>query len=94
MFGIIATLKAQEGKGADLFAAAQALSAAVRANEEGCIQHKPFVSADDPDTIIFMEEYASQEALEAHGKSEHMKTLGGAMGPFMGGRPTIQHMKG
>jgi len=70
MFGIIATLKAKAGKGTELFAAAQARSAAVRENEEGCMQHKPFVSADDPDTIIFMEEYASQEALEPHRKSE------------------------
>ena len=90
MIGIVATLKAKEGQGNELYAAAKELSAAVTANEPGCLLHQPFQLANDPDTIVFMERYADQASFEAHGKTEHMKVKGGAMGPFMAGRPDIQ----
>ncbi len=94
MIGVIATLKAQEGKGGDLLAIAQSLAVDVNAKEEGCLQYDPFQDADDPDTIVFIERYASHEALVFHGKTEYFKAKGAEMGAFMAGAPKVQMLKG
>lgn len=90
MIGVIATLKAKEGKGPDLLAALKALAIHVNEKEDGCLQYDPFVAADDPDTVVMIERYATQADLDAHGQTEYFKTAGPAMGPFMAGRPNIQ----
>jgi quinol monooxygenase YgiN len=38
-----------------------------------------------------MEIYADQTALEAHGKSDHFRSIGPKMGPSMAGRPDVQY---
>lgn len=91
MLGTIATIKVKDGAGADFEKAASALVAAVRANEKGNLLYALF-KAEEPNTYIFMERYADQAAVEAHRNSEHFKTLGRAMGPFMDGRPEIKRM--
>lgn len=90
MIGVIATLKAQEGKGGDLLAALKELAVQVNEKEEGCLQYDPFVAADDPDTIVMIERYATQDALSAHGQTDYFKTAGRAMGGFMAGPPDIK----
>jgi quinol monooxygenase YgiN len=39
-----------------------------------------------------LEMYADQAALEAHGKTDHFRTIGAKMGPFMAGRPDVQYL--
>jgi quinol monooxygenase YgiN len=89
--GIVATLKVQEGKEADFEAVFRDLSKAVRANEPGNKLYQLCKSRKDATTYVVMEIYESDEALKAHGASEHFRTIGAAMGPTLAGRPYIHY---
>ena len=88
--GVVATIKVQDGKGADFEAAFGELQKAVRANEPGNVYYDLY--KEDDTTYVIMEKYASAEALEAHGKSDHFRQLGAALGPFMAGAPEIKRL--
>ncbi len=40
--------------------------------EDGCIRYDLFVDLDDPTKFTFIEEWESREALDKHGKSDHI----------------------
>jgi quinol monooxygenase YgiN len=44
--------------------------------EPGCLLYNLHQSKTDPTLFLFYEQWASQEALDAHGKTPHMKALG------------------
>lgn len=88
---IVATIKAKAGSESQFEAAALQLVAAVRANEPGCLLYT-LSRGDAPDTFVFMERYADEDALKAHRGTEHFKTLGRAMGAFMEGPPVVLRM--
>jgi quinol monooxygenase YgiN len=88
---IVATLKAKAGQEEQFQAAALNLVAAVRANEPGCLLYT-LSKGEQPSTFVFMERYASEEAMQAHRATEHFKTLGRAMGAFMDGPPSVLRM--
>ena len=92
--GVIATLKIQDGKGADLEEAFRTLSEQVRANEPGNTFYQLCKSREDANTYVVMELYADQAALEAHGASEHFKAAGPKIGPCLAGRPEIKYLDG
>lgn len=94
MIGVIATLKAKEGKGSELLGCLKSLATQVNEQEDGCLQYDPFVAADDADTIVMIERYASQEALTAHGQTDYFKAAGKEMAGFMAGPPDIKILKG
>ena len=91
MLAAIATLRAKEGSEADFLAVAQELAVAVNANEEGCLSYEIF-QGENPQTFIFIERYKDEAATEAHRNSDHFKTIGARMGPFMAGRPDMQRL--
>jgi quinol monooxygenase YgiN len=90
--GVIATLKAQPGKNADLEAAFAELAAKVRANEPGNRFYTLCKSRAAEDTYVVMELYDDQAALEAHGKSDHFRAAGPGIGACLAGRPDIQYL--
>lgn len=90
--GVVATLKVQEGKEADFEATFKTLREQVRSNEPGNLQYDVTRSKADPQTYVIMEQYASQEALEAHGNSDHFKAAGPALGAVLAGAPDIQYL--
>lgn len=92
MIGIVATLKIQEGKGPDFEGVFLRLAAQVRANEPGNIFYQLTKSRTEPNTYKVLELYKDQAALEAHGQTDHYKTIGREMGPFMAGRPEIEYL--
>ena len=55
--GVVATLKIQEGKGAEFEAFATELARQVRANEPGCLMYQLTKSQSDPNTYKFLELY-------------------------------------
>jgi quinol monooxygenase YgiN len=89
--GVVATIKIKEGANEAFEAVANELMAAVRANEPGNKVYQFCRSKAEPTTYVVMEIYADQAALEAHGKSEHFRTIGPKMGPSMAGRPDVQY---
>jgi quinol monooxygenase YgiN len=44
--------------------------------EPGCLLYNLHQSKTDPTLFMFYEQWASQEALDAHGKTPHMRALG------------------
>jgi quinol monooxygenase YgiN len=88
--GVLATIRIKEGTNEAFEAVAKELMAAVRANEPGNKVYQFCKSKSDPTTYVVMEVYADQAAFEAHGKTEHFRSIGAKMGPSMAGRPEIQ----
>ena len=88
MIGIVATLKIQEGKGAEFEAVANQLVEKVNANEEGVIYYDLY--KQDDTTYIFLERYKDQAAFDIHSKTDYYKSLGAQLGAFMAGAPDIK----
>jgi quinol monooxygenase YgiN len=92
--GIIATLKVNPGKGPDLEALFRDLGAQVRANEPGNLAYKLTKSRTEPDTYKVLELYADEDAVTAHGQSEHFKAAGPRFAGVLAGRPDIERLDG
>jgi quinol monooxygenase YgiN len=92
MLATIATIKVKEGQGPEFEKVATELVRKVNENEKGCLLYQLY-HGEEPNTYVFMERYADQAAIEAHRASDHYKTLGRAMGPFMDGKPVLQRLK-
>lgn len=92
MIGVIATLRVQAGKGAELERAFGELTAQVRANEPGNIAYQLCRSRTEPNTYKVLELYRDEDALKAHGASEHFKAAGPALGAVLAGRPEIEYL--
>ena len=67
-------------------------SAAVAANEPGCLLYT-LSKGDDPLTYVFMERYKDDDALKNHRGTDHFRTLGREMGAFMDGPPSVLRMQ-
>ncbi|MCY2994095.1 MAG: putative quinol monooxygenase [Planctomycetota bacterium] len=78
--GIIltATVKAKPGQEAALQEVLVALVELTR-QEPGCLCYNLHQSKSDPTEFMFYEQWASKEAIDAHGKTPHMKALGGKL---------------
>ena len=92
--GLIATMTVQEGKGAEFEAVFRELAALVRANEPGTSAYLLTKSRTEPNVYKVMEIYADQDALTAHGQSDHFKAHSPRMGPCLAGRPTLEFLDG
>jgi quinol monooxygenase YgiN len=57
------------------------LIAATR-KEEGCIEYRLFLDGEKPGSFVFVEEWASAEALDKHMKSEHFTRIIPQIGAF------------
>lgn len=91
MKGIIATIRIKPGTAPDFEKVFLELRDAVKANEPGNIYYDIFRS-DEENTYVVMENYVDQAAQDAHGKSDHFRSLGAKMGAFMAGGPEIKRL--
>ncbi len=71
---LIATAKAKAGMRETLLEQLQTLIAPTRA-EDGCMQYELNEDAQNAGTFIFIEKWASQEQLDAHSASAHLKAF-------------------
>lgn len=94
MIGVIATLRVKDGEGAKLEAAFADLAAKVRANEPGNHAYQLCRSRTEPNTYKVLELYAHEDALKAHGASDHFKAAGPALGAVLAGRPDVEYLDG
>ena len=92
MITVIAKLQAQPGKEDQMKAELVKMVQAVSANEPEVVNYSLHQSDDDPTVFYVYEQYASAEAQQAHGQSEHMKALGTVMRDVAAGRPEIMRM--
>lgn len=87
MIGVTAKLTIQDEKVEAFESAAKDLIAKVRENEPGCLQYDLF---RDGITYIFMERYADEAALNAHGKTDYFQAAQPALGACLAGPPEIR----
>lgn len=92
--GVIATLTIAEGKNAEFEKIFTELSAQVNEKESGCNFYQVHKSRKDPQVYVVLEQYANQEALDAHGKTDYFRSLGKQMGGCMAGAPDVELLDG
>jgi quinol monooxygenase YgiN len=89
---VVAKLQAQQGKEAEMRAALEKMVAAVDANEPDVPRYELHTDNDDPTVFWFYEQYATEDAATAHGTTDHMKELGGALRDISAARPEIHRL--
>jgi len=55
------------------------LAKETRANEKGCLQYYPYVSAENPAEIIIIGKYTDEQAVKAHLESPHAQVTAGKL---------------
>ena len=86
---VIAKLKVQPGKEAEFETAGKEMIATVKASEPATLTYILHKNTKDPTEFMYYEVYQDQSALDAHGKTDHMKAFGGKIGALLAGRPEI-----
>ena len=92
--GVIAKLPIQEGKTAEFEAFFTDLAKQVRANEPGNVAYQLTKSRSEPNTYKVLELYKDEDALKAHGASDHFKAAGPKFAGVLAGRPEIEYLDG
>lgn len=91
MITIVARLQANPGKEDELKNVLSTMVGQVGEKESGRVVRYSLHTADnDPMTFLFYEQYADQDALDAHGKTEHMAAMGASLKGLLAGRPVIE----
>ncbi len=90
MIALLARLKVAEGKESDFERVMLELAAQVRANEPG---NQLYTLVKDDEGYAVMELYDDDEALRAHGASDHFKAAGAKFAGLMAGRPDIKRFE-
>ena len=92
MIGVVARLTIQDGKQAEFEQVAKDLMAKVKANEPGCQSYQLYKEKGSDTEYVFLEQYASAEALKAHGQTEYFKAAGPKLAPCLAGAPKIEYL--
>lgn len=88
MVKLIAKINAQPCQ-ADAVAAALAELAVPSRAEAGCILYDTCRVKDNPATLVVLEEWESQEALDAHMATPHFQAFIAAIGSALAGEPEL-----
>ena len=91
MIGVTAKLNVKPEMAAEFETVFLDLSDAVNANEPGCLMYQ--LCKDEDGNYVVLEMYESEEALAAHGQSEHLKAAGAGFKGKMAGPPEIKRMQ-
>jgi quinol monooxygenase YgiN len=71
---VVATLKIQDGKVDEAVAALTPVIESTH-EEEGCLSYVLHQDVNDPNTLVFVERWASQDAINAHAQQPQMLKL-------------------
>lgn len=94
MIAVVATLTVNEGKGEEFEAAAKEMVAAVARAEAGkTLMYTLHRAPDRPNTYLFYEQYADDDALAAHRTTAHMAAFGARLRGVVAGRAEIQMLE-
>ena len=86
---IVAKLKAQEGKEANLESELRGMVEKV-ASEDGTVTYTLHKSSSDPTLFMFYEKYKDAEALTHHSGTPYFKALFGAVKPLLAAPAEIE----
>ena len=85
-------IKIKEDKTEDFEKIFKNLSEDVRSNEEGNIFYQVAKDRENENTYLVLEHYKDQESVDAHGKSDHFRSAGRAIGECLDGPPVIKYL--
>jgi len=79
---IVAIVDARPGQAT---AVADAIAAVVvpTLKEAGCREYVPHRDTEDSNRFVFVEQWESRAALEAHNRSPHLQAFAAALGPLL-----------
>ncbi|MFQ3246257.1 MAG: quinol monooxygenase YgiN [Arenicella sp.] len=88
--GVTAKLRVQPGKNDEFEALFKQLEEAVNSNEDGCNFYALHQSREDPLLYMVLEQYADEDALAAHAKTEYYKRIGAELGSCVSAAPEVE----
>jgi len=86
---VVAEMQAKPGKEDDLRRAVLALIEPTR-QEDGCVQYDLHVHSSDPSRFVSYETWTSQEHLDRHAASAHLKIFGAAAADLLVQPPRVE----
>jgi quinol monooxygenase YgiN len=92
--GLIATLRIQDGKGAEFEAFFSEHARQVRAGEPGNLVYQLTKSRTEPNTYKVLEVFKDQEALTHHGGTESIRAAGPKLGAMLAEQPDVEYLDG
>ena len=88
--GLLATITVREGKSEEFEKAFSDLAEQVRANEPGNHFYALHWSGNDSQVHKVMEQFASQEAIEAYSQSDHFREANKILAGLVAAAPEIE----
>ncbi len=89
MILVKATVKAKNGLRPELLKNVNECTIDTR-KEKNCIGYEPFLSVEDENAIVLVEQWVDKESLDEHMKSEHFIKFIESSKELFAGEPTIQ----
>jgi quinol monooxygenase YgiN len=89
---VVAVITVKPGSEQIVETALQALAAASK-GDHGCVSYESFASVSVPATFVTVEEWETQEDLDAHMASPHMVEAINAFGEYLDGFPAIHTLR-
>jgi quinol monooxygenase YgiN len=89
-FGVIATMKVQEGKNAEFEAVFTKLAEQVLANEKGAEFYALHRSKTDPQEYKVLERYTSMDDMKAHSKTDYFIEANKVLVSMVAAAPDIE----
>lgn len=90
--GLFVKFKVKPGKNTAFETAFRQMQASMREQEPGALYYDLFVTVEDPQTYVIMERYKDAAAVEAHGRTEHMRKVLAELRDLMDGPPVPQQL--
>jgi quinol monooxygenase YgiN len=85
---VVATIRVKPGTEDEALAAFSASIPPTHA-EDGCLAYALHQDRQDPTRFVFVEQWASEDALNAHAKTPHLRELFGTVGSLVTEPPSI-----
>ena len=92
MVCVLATLKVKEDKTSEFEEIFKNLSEEVRSKEPGNIFYQVAKDRENENTYLVLEHYQDQDSVDAHGKSDHFRSIGRSIGECLDGPPIIKYL--
>ena len=89
---VVATIRAREGQAEALLEAVRRLVEQTHL-EAGCLAYAVHEDPNDPQTVVFVERWTSEVALENHRVQPHMRDFGRAARDLRDGGPEIRVLR-
>ncbi|NRQ49476.1 putative quinol monooxygenase [Aeromicrobium stalagmiti] len=86
---VIATIQVQPGRADRVVEIVTGHLESVRA-EDGCLRYDLFRVRRDPDTLVMVEQWASKDALRAHGTAPHFQQMSAELAAEVAGAPVVR----